>query len=248
MGISVLPSRRLFERGPLCRGLAIDTDGVALGPSLALVWREGQDFRAADKAEVGLLLRKMFRDRRDPEVLTEILANIAAALERNDLLHAQMLGLQTEFAGLDFGRLDDWRERAARLAKYDPEQPRVAAGSGRTSGQWTSSGGEAAAGQGVSQEKPAAKNYMRPPNSVGRLKSVAPTVKPALAISRAFWSWLVEAAPEVAGRTIAALGLLIPNLRDVGVSATIPGRPDLVLEGSGEDLARWLYQVGADGQ
>jgi hypothetical protein len=43
-----------------------------------------------------------------------------------------------------------------RMQKYDQDQPRVPAGSGRTSGEWTSGGGSAANSQPISRPRPVA--------------------------------------------------------------------------------------------
>jgi len=53
-----------------------------------------------------------------------------------------------------------WFDPAAGLVKYDPDEPRVPAGSGRESGQWTSSGdaasGDAATGSPLTEGRSAA--------------------------------------------------------------------------------------------
>jgi hypothetical protein len=51
--------------------------------------------------------------------------------------------------------------------KYDPDQPRVPAGSGRASGQWTSSSGDAAAGADTRSEADASLGIMNPPTTAG---------------------------------------------------------------------------------
>ena len=131
MGSMPWATRLLHERGPNCRGLAVDRDGVVLGPGFELVRREGGGYRAFNQAETGLMLRTVFRD---PGPIAEVLAKIADALTRGDLVHAQMLGLHTPFAALDLTPL---MRRDAPLAKYDPDEPRVPAGDGRPSGEWT---------------------------------------------------------------------------------------------------------------
>ena len=239
MGYAALPTRRLFERGPACRGLAVDRDGVALGPMLALVWREGGQYRAAGLTEVGLLLREGFRDHRDPGLLADMLAKIAGALDHGDLMHAQMLGLQTEFAALDFGRLDDWPARAARLAKYDSDEPRVPAGSGRPSGEWTAEGAGPPPVQGAFLRQPSGELTPPPGNAAPRF---GPVIPPEV------WYWLAEQGLGVAARAAGVLGLLVvPYPSDGRASEPVPGRPDLILVDADNATDRTLYQLAPDG-
>lgn len=49
--------RRLYERGPCCRGLAVDREGVALGPHVMLVQRVNLGYRCVDASEMTDLMR-----------------------------------------------------------------------------------------------------------------------------------------------------------------------------------------------
>ena len=52
--------RRLYERGPDCRGLTVDRDGVALGPGVTLVQRVGRGYLCIGEAEATKLTRALF--------------------------------------------------------------------------------------------------------------------------------------------------------------------------------------------
>lgn len=91
-----------------------------------------------DEAGTRRLLRKFPGFRGDPALVAGQLRGIAKALETGDVLRAQLLGLRTPFAAFDAG---DGRVRSSNrcepLRRYDPDEPRVPAGNGRESGEWT---------------------------------------------------------------------------------------------------------------
>jgi hypothetical protein len=133
----LVPTAWLVERKSGRAGLSIEQEGVCLCSAIDLVWREGEDFRALDCEQVGVLLRKGFDDDRDPGVIAGVLATIATSLAKGDLAHARILGLFLPFATLG---------RNEHLAKtYNPDEPRVPAGRGRQSGEWTSGVGQGSA-------------------------------------------------------------------------------------------------------
>jgi hypothetical protein len=109
--------------------LAIDAEGVALGPSLDLVMRVGSSYRAIGLDEARLVLRGFGGDEQDAPLLKGVLHMIVRSLDRGDVVHAQILGLHTPFAALGTTPL--------RKAGYDPEEPRNPPGDGRLSGEWT---------------------------------------------------------------------------------------------------------------
>ena len=117
--------RRLYERGPCCRGLAVDREGVALGPHVTLVQRVNLGYRCVGASEMTKLMRAVFAASARLDRLSAVLADIADALERGDLVKAQLLAMC-----MPIGVLDD--EQLVRLAAvgdlikagFDPNQPR----------------------------------------------------------------------------------------------------------------------------
>jgi hypothetical protein len=249
--MGIVTNRQLFDRGPTCRGLAVDRDGVALGPILALVWREDGGYAATSVADMGLLLREVFRCDVDPAPVALMLQKIAEALDDGNLIHAQMLGLQTPFATLDFGRLDNWKSRAARLVKYNADQPRVPAGSGRASGEWTSgsllvptdAAGPATPGTDPT-ETPRPAFLKEPP--VTPVIPVTPE-PPGSGLTRNFWSLLEQTPWPMVRKLLGALDLLIPSGPiNQDISEPVAGRPDLRLNTTDEGQVS-LDRINADG-
>src|SRR6185312_7271019 len=116
--------RRLYERGPKCRGLAVDAEGVMLGPDCVLVQRlPDGGYRSADANALALLALAVFDDDTRLRRLPLVVSGIVAALDRSDLVKAQLLGLEIPIDRLDEPRLERLH-RAADLLKYDPGQLR----------------------------------------------------------------------------------------------------------------------------
>ena len=113
------PMRRLYERGPRCHGLAVDAAGVVLGPDCILVQRlPDGGYRSADANALALLAHAVFEDDTRLRRLPIVLSGIVAALDRGDLVKAQLLGLEIPIDRLDELRLERLH-RAAELLKYD---------------------------------------------------------------------------------------------------------------------------------
>lgn len=116
--------RRLYERGPHCLGLAVDAEGVMLGPDCVLVRRLAQgNYRCADPGAISLLSRTVFDDDARLRRLPLVLSKIVVALDRGDLVKAQLLGLEIPIDRLDERRLERL-QHAADLLKYDSGEPR----------------------------------------------------------------------------------------------------------------------------
>jgi hypothetical protein len=202
--------RRLHERGPGCRGLVVDTDGVMLGPDCVLVRRTARGFEAADSAKLASLSKTVFTEDTQLRRLPQVLAGVARALEAGDLVKAQLLGL-----ALRLGKLDDAQlrrlSRAEGLAKdaasFDPDQPRD------ERGRWTTEGGGGVSGAA------AARMTMPAPRSPW-LGSVAPATLRALGL----------AASRLAAPTAFLGTLLIPTNRSLITEGTLSGREDLEYE------------------
>lgn len=196
--------RRLHERGPNCRGLAVDADGVMLGPDCVLVRRTPVGYRCAEPGHLALLTRTALGEDRRLSRLPIVLDSIARALDRRDLVRAQLLGLE-----IPLGALDDRSLRrlgvVAELIKagFDPGQPRD------DHGRWTDEGAAGAAAARLTRPPTAAA-----PSLFGR---VAPEVLQGLA--------------AIGGRLSAAtafLGIIfIPTNRSLLTEGTLPDQPDV---------------------
>jgi hypothetical protein len=118
------PMRRLYERGPRCHGLAVDAEGVMLGPDCVLAQRlPGGGYCSADANALALLALAVFDDDTRLRRLPLVLSGIVAALDRGDLVKAQLLGLEIPIDQLDGSRLERLG-RAMELLKFDQNQPR----------------------------------------------------------------------------------------------------------------------------
>ncbi len=206
MTVGFATMRRLYERGPTCRGLAVDEDGVMLGPDGVLVRRTPLGYRSADPGHLALLTRAAFGEDRRLRRLPIVLDAIAQALDRGDLVKAQLLGLE-----LPLGELDDRSLRrvsvVAELIKagFDPDQPRD------ERGRWTDASAAGAAAARMTRP-PAAKPAA--PSVFGR---VAPAVLDGLAAIGARFS-----------AATAFLGIIfIPTNRSLLTEGTLPERPEV---------------------
>ena len=126
------PIRRLSKRGVNCRGLAVDLDGVTLGPDLPLVRRTSKGYLVADADEISLLIDVAFGGRGITKALTNHLASIARALNSGDLAKAQILGLYFPIGELTERQLDRFRRARVSKSNFNPEEPRD------ERGRWTS--------------------------------------------------------------------------------------------------------------
>jgi hypothetical protein len=128
--------RRLHERGPQSRGLAVDAEGVILGPDCILVRRTPAGYRSANPNEIARLTRSVLGDDGRLQRLPIVLAGITRALNAGDLVKAQLLGLEIPLVDLDDEQLARLRLAGDLLKDFDPNQPRD------ERGRWTSDGGE----------------------------------------------------------------------------------------------------------
>jgi hypothetical protein len=136
------PMRRLYERGPGCRGLAVDREGVALGPRVMLVQCVDHRYRGVGAAEMMKLTRAVFGADARLKRLPAVLADIARALERGDLVKAQLLALTIPIGALDDGQLARLAAVADLMkAGFDPNQPRD------DHGCWTDTGSNGSANE-----------------------------------------------------------------------------------------------------
>jgi hypothetical protein len=129
---------RLHARGATNRGICVDAQGAMLGPECILVRRTSMGFCSLARNDAATLQQYTLGADRDEDWLFRQSQRIADALNRGEIALAQIYGLHIPIGELDEKRL----RRLARLAKagFDPDQPRIPAGSGRESGEWTTSG------------------------------------------------------------------------------------------------------------
>lgn len=127
--------RRLHDRGARSRGLVVDADGVTLGPDCVLVRRTPAGYRCADPDDLTRLARTVFAS--DPRLtrLPIVLAGIAKALDRGDLVMAQLLGLELPVGDLDDNALRRLHAISDLSKDFDPDQLRD------ERGRWTNGGG-----------------------------------------------------------------------------------------------------------
>lgn len=217
------PIRKLYERGPQCRGLAVDSGGVVLGPDWILVRRTADGYRPASPDQIATLWRLAFDDPADPHRLAAQLDGIARALDVGDLLKAHLLALP-----IPIGPLDDRQLQRLALAStlvkagYEPDQPRD------DRGRWTS---DAAAGAA------AARMTQPSPGGASVFDRLAPAALRALAQFGARFS----AATAVFGI------LFIPTNRSLISQGTLPDRPDITYEFDQDAGILKIYRDTGDG-
>ncbi|HZK91741.1 MAG TPA: hypothetical protein VFC56_16490 [Stellaceae bacterium] len=137
--------RRLHPRGPASQGIVVDSDGAMLGPDCVLVRRTPEGYHALAQSEAGVLQDLLLGPDAEHDWLFHQSRRIAQALADDHLIIAQILGLQMPIGELDVSRLKRLAALAPVLkANFNPDQPRVPAGSGRESGEWNDEGGGSA--------------------------------------------------------------------------------------------------------
>lgn len=225
-----LTIRQLHARGPLCRGLAVDLEGVVLGANCVLVRRCGRGYRLVDFGETGQFLKLALGGHHDVQNLELQLDGIQRALTDGYLAKAQILGLQTHLAGIsgeELARL----EASVALLKYDPAEPRD------NIGRWTAgAGGSAASKENEALQPPepaflqsptAEPVFFKPPPSAPIIAPppVAPVVQDLAPETVALLSRLLVVLG--ASVTLGGLLALIPTNGTNIHEGDIPGRSDL---------------------
>ncbi|MGH6813216.1 MAG: hypothetical protein ACREDM_13075 [Methylocella sp.] len=214
-----------FEKERLARGLALDGNEARLLSLLTAahgepvaegvvekVRRAGEFWRAGEKTLAQIQLAFIGLPRIDETGAYRLfLAGVALekGLDPSDLMKA--LGFP----------------RAARgLEKYNPEQRRVPAGSGRESGQWTSGGDSA----GVSAPPAAAAPASLPPAAAAAAGEGAKTLAADLfaGVSPRFLAGLAELGATIGGAG-AVLGTIFIPSPNPGLTSegAVPGDPGL---------------------
>jgi hypothetical protein len=133
---------------------------------------------------------------------------------------------------------------AADLAKYDPNQPRVPAGSGKPSGEWTSGGGGAAE---PAQAKPASVTITPVATAVG-IASESGTLASGLFTAAAGSEFLtgLAALGVVVGAAAVFGTIFVPAPKSVTSEGPVPGDPKLRYSlDNDEGVLRFLHQSDA---
>ena len=110
--------------------------------------------------------------------------------------------------------------------RYNPDQPRVPAGSGKTSGEWTSGDGAASA-----EARGAAEARVAPPDAVDAAERAAAAEGDAAAetlAERTWWASVLAMGPRAAGPLVFMSALLYSTPAGGGYRfGKVPGHPDL---------------------
>jgi hypothetical protein len=203
--------RRLHERGPRSRGLAVDAEGVALGPDCVLVQRTPVGYRAMEAAHIAAIQKYVFDGDGRLGRLPTVHAAIARALDSKDLVKAQLLALAIPIDALDDRRLARLALASAALRKdFNPDEPR------NDHGRWTT-GDQAPADERdtpVSGLVQTPARLPEPPSFLGKLSPV---------IERG----LLELAARLATAAVVFRILFIPDNQSLIVEGDVPGHPDL---------------------
>lgn len=199
--------RRLHERGPLSRGLSVDSEGVALGSDCVLVRRTDKGYERAPVGGIVDLTRSVFgRDARLDRIPV-VLTRITEALGAGDLVKAQLLGLEIPIHDLDDQQLMLLRCADDLMKDYDPNQPRD------EQGRWTSDGDSSGGAIATHPSGPSSITI-----GAGLL---APELAPQVA------PFMAEAVAAI-GTPAAFLGmLLIPTNKSNVVEGNLPDHPDI---------------------
>ncbi len=262
-------AKRLFR--PMAYAAKINDDGLVFGAGTVLARMTRDDFGAPvlaledDKDRVLALLAAAFGRPPSPHLLRHLhdasahwrrgdkaLANIRLAFASmprlNDRAEAYRLFLAEEL--LDQGMSPQKlmkelsRDAAQRdLAKYDPNQPRVPAGSGRTSGQWASQGAGAASAPKASAAAPLALPAAGAGTLAEGLFAPAATGSRFLAAVAALGEGL--AAPAI---ILGAIFIPSPNRNRVISEGRLPGDSNLSYVLDQDIGVLSLYRQGAAGR
>ena len=250
---TVAEMRKRFDAGRGAKAfhssLQLSEAGLTLGRGTVLASNDGldEDLSTEPLERIAVLLSATYGREVPPQALRSVTRAVRrwregdGALAHIELAFARLPRLESEDDGfrlflaaalLDEGHTPQWLARElgfdADLLKYDPDQPRVPAGSGRASGQW-GSGSPREALLGLPAARSAAGSF---------LTEAAPGVVQALARFAARFS-----VPT------AVLGaLFIPTPNSGGVTrGTLPDAPDIRFRRDGPAGTLRLARTLADG-
>ncbi len=132
-------ARRVSKRGADCCGLAVDENGVTLGPDFPLVRKTLRGYEPAAVEDLSCLREVVPLGADDTQRLARHLESIAKALSAGDLARAHILGLYFPINRLTPDQLDRLRKAFALLkGNFNPDEPRD------ERGRWTTGSATAA--------------------------------------------------------------------------------------------------------
>ncbi len=208
--------RRLHNRGLFSRGLVVDRDGVMLGSDCVLVRRTSTDYQAANSNDLKTVFRFAFGEGYDSDSIIARLEKIAGALNDDNILKAQILGLQIPVDPLTDGqvcRLDI----ASSLLKYSDDELR------NDRGRWTTGANAASA----TPQKPNVAFEPSLPQVVLGGAADAGTAGLAAWARAAAGPLLARLGAVLAAPIAFAAGVLIPTNGSNVHGGPVPGHPDI---------------------
>lgn len=137
-------ARRLSERRTDGYGLAVDRDGVTLGPDFPLIRKTSRGYETVTLEELSCLREVVSLGTGDTQRLVRHLESIAKALNAEDFARARILGLYFPINRLTRDQSERVRKAAALMKRnFDPGEPRD------ERGRWTSGTATSSASAGV---------------------------------------------------------------------------------------------------
>ena len=128
-------ARRLSERSTDSCGLAVDKDGVTLGPDFPLIRKTSRGYETATIEELSCLRKIVSLGTKDTQRLARHLESIAKALTAGDFAKARILGLYFPIDRLTRDQADRLRKASAvSKGNFNPDEPRD------ERGRWTTTG------------------------------------------------------------------------------------------------------------
>lgn len=128
--------RRLHERGPSSRGVAVDMNGATLGPNCVLVRLTAEGYRCVSRDEAATIQALVIDREDDPDWLFRQCHRIATALTEQNVALAQIYGMGIPIIELESEQLLKLANIPPFVkANFNPDQPRDA------HGRWTEQGG-----------------------------------------------------------------------------------------------------------
>jgi len=118
-------ARRLSERSTDSYGLAVDKDGVTLGPDFPLIRKTSRGYETATLEELSCLREVVSLGSGGMPRLVGHLESIAKALGAGDLAKARILGLYFPINRLTQSQIDRLTKASALLKEsFNPDEPR----------------------------------------------------------------------------------------------------------------------------
>lgn len=128
--------RRLYPRGAANKGISVDSDGAMLGPDSVLVGCGPHGFRALERESASTLQKCVLGTAPDTDWLFHQCCRIADALNKGELVLAQIYGLHIPIKALGDNELQHLALMSFSKAGFNPDEPRIPK-SEPHGGEWT---------------------------------------------------------------------------------------------------------------